>query len=322
MNSNNTSQATVNSGKPVVTVCCLTFNHAPFIEKTLNGFLKQVTAFPVQFLVHDDASTDGTQKILLKYAAMYPGRLEFILQPKNIWSQNINAFETEFFPRCQSEYIALCEGDDYWTDPQKLQRQVEYFEAHPEVALVHTDFAIDCPPGHDYLPYYESMQRRRRSGKIFPELFLGNFISTPTVMVRTELYRKVSKKFADENIDYNFDLLYWLEFARDHEIHFIPITTAVYRIHTGGVSHDRTFMDRNFGKILTYHLINSFRPDHISELDKGAVRLLGNRILDVSKLIHQKRTDQWKAWRKARELIGSLETLKLFFERFRGKMQK
>lgn len=322
MNSNNTSQATVKSGKPVVTVCCLTFNHVAFIEKTLDGFLKQVTTFPVQFLVHDDASTDGTQNILLKYATMYPGRLEFILQPKNIWSQNINAFETEFFPRCQGEYIALCEGDDYWTDPHKLQRQVEYFEAHPEVALVHTDFMIDCPPGHDYLPYYESMQLRRRSGKVFPELFLGNFISTPTVMVRTDLYRKASTKFAEENIDYNFDLLYWLEFARDHEIHFMPAKTAVYRIHPGGVSHDRSFMDLNFGKILTYHLDHSFRADHIKGLDRALMDQLGNRILDVSQLTHHRIIDRWKAWRKARELIGSLETLKLFFDRLRRKIQK
>ncbi len=121
-----------------VSVVCTAYNHAPYIRDALEGFLAQRTDFPVEILVNDDASTDGTAAILREYAARYPARIRVFCQEKNLYAQGLSPYDAALYPAARGDYIALCEGDDYWTDPEKLQRQADFLDAHPDYsACVH-----------------------------------------------------------------------------------------------------------------------------------------------------------------------------------------
>ncbi len=118
---------------PVVSVCCATYNHERFIRAAVDSFLMQQTSFPIEILIHDDASTDATGEIVAEYQARWPGVFVHVRQPKNLYSQGVRGLTCRFLlPRTRGAYVALCEGDDYWTDPLKLQKQVDFLEAHPD----------------------------------------------------------------------------------------------------------------------------------------------------------------------------------------------
>lgn len=124
------------SDAPLVSINCITYNHARYIRQTLDGFFMQETSFPFEILLHDDASTDETQAIVREYEERYPGVIHPIYQTENQYSRgNTNINYMFNYTRARGRYIAYCEGDDYWTDPHKLQKQVDYMEAHPECSL-------------------------------------------------------------------------------------------------------------------------------------------------------------------------------------------
>jgi glycosyltransferase involved in cell wall biosynthesis len=99
----------------------------------------QETSFPFEILVHDDASTDGTEKIILAYAENYPGIIRAVIQTENQYSKAGLIAHRFLFPKAKGKYIALCEGDDYWTDSTKLQKQVQFLEDHPEYVITYTN---------------------------------------------------------------------------------------------------------------------------------------------------------------------------------------
>ena len=121
-----------------VSVLCATYNHEEYLRQTLDSFVNQKTDFPLEVLVNDDASTDSTGDIIREYAAKYPEIIRPFYQKENLYSRRINLYDVVFFPACRGEYIAVCEGDDYWNDPEKLQLQVNWLDTHPEYsACVH-----------------------------------------------------------------------------------------------------------------------------------------------------------------------------------------
>lgn len=120
----------------MVSICCITYNQASYIRDALEGFVNQKTDFAYEVLIHDDASTDGTADIIREYADRYPDLIFPILQTENQYSKGLtNVSGTFNFPRARGKYIAMCEGDDYWTDDRKLQKQVDYLEANPGCSL-------------------------------------------------------------------------------------------------------------------------------------------------------------------------------------------
>jgi len=126
----------------LVSICCVTYNHVEYIRDTLESFLMQKTDFPIEILIHDDASTDGTVEIVKEYERKYPEIVKPIFQKENQYSQGIGISATYQYPRARGKYIAICEGDDYWTDPNKLQKQVDFLENNTEFGLVFTDVQI------------------------------------------------------------------------------------------------------------------------------------------------------------------------------------
>lgn len=121
---------------PLVSICCITYNHAPFIRKCLDGFLMQKVDFPIEILIHDDCSTDGTTDIIKEYAAKYPELIFPLYEEENKYSNGYKWKMDLFnYERVKGKYVAYCEGDDYWTEPTKLQRQVDFLESHPDYSV-------------------------------------------------------------------------------------------------------------------------------------------------------------------------------------------
>ncbi|MBT2772434.1 glycosyltransferase [Halomonas sp. ISL-60] len=121
-------------GEPVVTVLCPTYNHGPYIEDALKGFVSQKTNFPFEVIVIDDASTDDTQKIVSKYANEYPSLIFPVFNETNLRSQNKN-ISNKLKEMVRGKYIAMCEGDDYWVDESQLQQQYDFMENNPDYSV-------------------------------------------------------------------------------------------------------------------------------------------------------------------------------------------
>ena len=119
----------------VVSIVSLAYNHAKYIRQCLDGFIMQKTNFAFEVLIHDDASTDGTADIIREYELKYPNIIKPIYQTENQYQKGVAIGATYLYPRVQGKYIAECEGDDYWIDPLKLQKQVDLLEQNPEYSF-------------------------------------------------------------------------------------------------------------------------------------------------------------------------------------------
>lgn len=117
---------------PLVSISCITYNHDNYIREAIEGFLMQKTTFPVEILIHDDASTDKTASIVREYEEKYPHLIKPIYQTENQYSKRDGSIGRIQRGRARGKYYAICEGDDYWTDPLKLQKQVDFLEENPE----------------------------------------------------------------------------------------------------------------------------------------------------------------------------------------------
>lgn len=122
--------------KIMVSISCITYNHEKYIAEAIESFLNQKTNFKYEILIHDDASTDETSEIIRKYQEKYPDIIKPILQSENKYSKGIKRIDYKFnILRSTGKYIAMCEGDDYWTDPYKLQKQVDYMEKNDNCSM-------------------------------------------------------------------------------------------------------------------------------------------------------------------------------------------
>lgn len=120
------------SSLPLVSIRCLVYNHEPYLRQCLDGFVMQRTNFPFEAIVHDDASTDRSAEIIREYADKYPDIIKPIFETENQYSKHDGSIQKIMNEHMIGRYVAMCEGDDYWTDPYKLQKQVDFLESHPE----------------------------------------------------------------------------------------------------------------------------------------------------------------------------------------------
>jgi glycosyltransferase involved in cell wall biosynthesis len=134
--------------EPLVSVLCITYNQVDYIGQALESFIAQQTSFPFEILVNDDCSTDGTTELVLSYQERYPDLVQVVTHETNQYSQGVMPAESFLVPRARGRYLALCEGDDYFCDHTKLQRQVEVLEGDPELmACVHASENVQASTG-------------------------------------------------------------------------------------------------------------------------------------------------------------------------------
>lgn len=219
--------------KPVVSICCITYNQAKYISDCINGFLMQQTDFPIEIIIHDDCSSDETTHIIRQYAKKHPDLIFPIYETENQFSKGVRGMFAKYcIPRARGKYVAYCEGDDYWTDPHKLQKQVDILEAHPEVTMVYTLFSMVDPDNRPVKDGYdEPIKRMYASGDLFHKFIHRNFPLTCTVMLRREI------ALGDPAITppHKYDYSLFMEAALKGNLYFLNEYTAAYRRNPAGM---------------------------------------------------------------------------------------
>ncbi len=208
---------------PLVSVWMITYNHKPFIDQAIESVLMQKTSFPFELVVGDDGSTDGTWDIVKQYAQKFPSIIKARSNNPNI-GMIPNMVKT--LEECQGQYIAMLEGDDYWSHSGKLQLQVDYLNAHPECSLCAT--AFERLKGDELLP---DMPKQSHIG--FNQILIANTIGTATVLFPKRFITPQTFHYlAQFNIG-DWPLWCWLLKKGDGVV--LPEMTAVYRINESGV---------------------------------------------------------------------------------------
>lgn len=221
------------TSKPLVSIDCIAYNHEKYIEDALEGFLIQETDFPFEILVHDDASTDKTADIIKEYEARYPNLIKPIYQIENQFSKG-NYPSSINRKRAKGKYIALCEGDDYWLDPKKLQKQADFLEENPDYSMCFHGAMIDAPLHFKYkLKLYNHLENKDYSGE---EILKKWTIPTASVVHRAEGEYTDKLNNIYQHPDYIYgDIILFLNLAELGKIHCMNQKMSVYRIHEDSV---------------------------------------------------------------------------------------
>ncbi len=235
-----------------VSICCMTYNQAGFLAFAIDSFLRQKTDFPFEIIIHDDASTDNTKDLLLSYQKKYPDIIKLILQKKNIYQNGGKPFH-EIFSISKGQYLALCEGDDYWRDEYKLQKQYEFMKKNPKTAITYhkSIIAEGLIETDKFALKDENYRNYSRS-----ELLKGKgAISTQTVMISNKILPLPEEYFNVTNED---SFLFVLSGLVGDGKFIDTIKPSAYRIHEGGVWSRKGSYYRDSKRMASYYWISVF----------------------------------------------------------------
>ena len=249
--------------KILVSIRCLVYNHEPYLRQCLEGFVMQKTNFRFEAIVHDDASTDGSATIIREYAEKYPDIIKPIYETENQYSKRDGSLTRITNAACRGKYIAICEGDDYWIDPQKLQKQVDFLEAHPDYLLCGTNGLILWDNGTNAPEYFN---RNFTSRELMPEDVIGKWpFPTASLMYRHELFA-----FLDsfKCRTYNGDIRIILVALANGRIWSLADITTVYRKNndanssTNRVKAKKDHGEFYFGQMIKLYSSYDIYTDH------------------------------------------------------------
>jgi glycosyltransferase involved in cell wall biosynthesis len=234
---------------PLVTVACITYNHAPFIKQCLDGFLMQKVNFDYEIVVNDDASTDNTQEVLKEYHNKYPDKIKLILRTENLYSIGVTKiFYHTIIKHSKAKYIATCEGDDYWTDEYKLQKQIDFLEANPEYnfsmgRVMHLNQADGALTDR---PEFSELFRK-------PYLTIRDYLKSFFSQTSTYVFKREGFDFPSFcNHFHGEDILIVAVATKHGKIKFHDEVFSVYRIHPGGVTQKAQEWKMHFLDINNY----------------------------------------------------------------------
>ena len=270
-----------------VSICCVTYNHAKFIEQCIVGFISQITNFKFEIIIHDDASDDETSEIIKKCLIEYPNIIIPILQVENQWMKyGLNPLINYVIPRAKGKYIALCEGDDYWTDPYKLQKQVDFLEANPDYSI--------CWGGYSEL-HMSNNQLIKPQWKDElvgdHEINLENVFSPYCTLTFTALFRSNCLNTVRINEFNHFrDNTIYIQCLIQGKGYLINSDFGVYRIHEGGVYSALSDFEKSSSSYLNIRealsKINGSRSKNLVEIKKQLIKMTLERL--PKKLFYQK----------------------------------
>lgn len=219
---------------PLVSVFSWSYNHLDCISPSIDSILIQKTTFPIEIIIHDDASNDGTIDVIKEYEAKYPKLFRNIIQTENQWSQGKSVMDP-LMTAPRGKYIALTHGDDYWTDPYKLQKQVDYLNVNEDAVLCFHPVKILMQDGllrDDFITKVPDNYKR-----IEVISAQGNFLHTPSVV-----FRNVIRQFPDMIHETPIgDYFLQMLLAEHGEFHQLPDVMAVYRHGVGVWSNQEQF---------------------------------------------------------------------------------
>lgn len=265
---------------PLVSICCITYNHEKYIEDALEGFLIQETDFPFEILIYDDASTDRTANIIREYEALCPTLIKPIYQKENQYSQGKKPNPEFNFPRAKGKYVALCEGDDYWTDRHKLLKQIRFLEDNPEFVIAY----------HDCQPFNCSGKLDIDFGGAKKDLDKLDIQKATPIYTLTACFRSVIKTFPPEHYTARYgDKFIWSLLGDYGKGKYMPeIQPAMYRIHKKGVHSLATKRQRLYFSISTYSALFAYhsRVDNkkIADYFANKIFIASIRYLGISNI--------------------------------------
>lgn len=222
--------------EPLVSIRTSTYNHEKYIRQCIEGILMQKTDFPFEYIIGEDCSTDGTMAIVREYAQKYPDVIRVVTDDVNV---GMRANGLRCIERCRGKYMAICEGDDWWTDPYKLQKQVDFLESHPDHVMCTTSYSsIRMKDGH----VKEGVKDGQGRDITLRSLIKKNRIGTLTVLYRKDVLTRFEEEVRPVMPNFRMgDITLWLYMAHEGKIHELPCTTAMYRILENSASHSDDF---------------------------------------------------------------------------------
>lgn len=222
---------------PLVSICCISYNHEPYIKDALNGFLSQKTTFPFEIVISDDCSKDNTHKIIKDYADKHPDIFRNVSSSHNIGSSKNFIYVQEC---AKGKYIALCEGDDYWTDPLKLQKQIDILEADESLMACCTNSSVVDEQGN--------VLEKRWAKPIVPNSIEGKYTlrdffnqghtyPTASIVFRRSHFDEICEKFQKTQNPYLGDWTLWIAILCFGDMYYLDEVTCAYRINPTSVTH-------------------------------------------------------------------------------------
>ena len=305
-----------------VSITCKIYNHEPYIRKTLDSFVNQQTTFKYEILLHDDASTDGTREIIKEYFYKYPDKIRAVLQDQNQYSQGKIISHEFLHPLVNGKYIALCEGDDYWPDYNKLQKQYDFLEQHKDYSAVGgvTKYFDD-----NDREVFEPLPREEFSGKDADEqCYLNNpaaNIGSNTLMYYTQYIKEQCYLDAFKESPKVGDILLILHLFDRGKIYIMNDIFQNHRIQTRpNASNYNNIFDNNTRIAHSMAVINSVENNFGSQhnLDRWIYRQLTPYLVqcirrrNIKSFIQcysmmPKRYKKYSAFKICRELFKALQ---------------
>ncbi len=215
---------------PLVSVRCLCYNHEKYLRNAIDGILMQETDFPFEVIIHDDASSDGSQSIIREYAKKYPQIIVPVLQEENQYSKGIRITKIFIEPLIRGKYCALCECDDYWTDKHKLQKQIDFLETHPDYSICgHSFLTVDRQGNYMY------RDRRVKNGEhdiSLEDIILNKDMPQTATLVYRQKDRTEMPEFFDKVLVGDYPLRLYM--STRGKFHYMPDGMSCYRRHGEG----------------------------------------------------------------------------------------
>jgi glycosyltransferase involved in cell wall biosynthesis len=250
------------------------YNHEEFIAEAIDGVIMQKTNFPIEIVLGEDFSTDNTRMIVQRYVDRYPEIIKPLFHKKNI-GMMANCIQT--IRACKGKYIAMCEGDDYWTDPLKLQKQVDFLEANPDFSM--------CAHNSDILEYGELKKIPPINGEVFS---IEDIISLDWgIMTATIMFRRDALEIPDwfstiKNDDYGIQLLVSLK----GKVKVLPEAMSVYRKHVGGISTTLRPLSQAAWVIYLLYQFNKYTSGKYKSLITGKIKRIYKNQIGFAKEYH------------------------------------
>lgn len=288
----------MNKSTALVAIHCLVYNHEPYLRDCLEGFVMQQTNFPFVAIVHDDASTDGSATIIREYETKYPHIIKPIYETENQWRKpdgSLGRIMNQAIDATGAKYVAMCEGDDYWTDPLKLQKQVDILEADETLMAVCTDTSI--------VDNHSNLLNPKRGGVVKDDIegryTLRDFFNynhqypTASVLYRNSHREALREKYARTINAYLGDWTMWICLHIFGDFYFINKPMVAYRINPTSVTHSNVDKRRlglakeNFRLI---PIIANILPDEYKDIKDNLTKETGwmwFNLANAYKYLHQ-----------------------------------
>lgn len=269
----------MDSDNVLVSIICDVYNHEPYLRDCLEGFINQKANFTYEILIHDDASTDNSVNIIKEYVNKYPHLFKPIFQTENQYSKGMSIWYDIQIPRAKGKYIAICEGDDYWIDPYKLQKQVDILENDETLMACATNTITVSNTGEVLSEYTENIVKDNKEGRYNLRDFMHTTHQYPTasVLYRRKEEDKIKEYCRITRNPYFGDWNLWIALHIIGDFYYIDDVTTAYRINPTSVTHSNVDKRRlglakaNFEIIKNVQSILPEEYDDIrKELDKTA----------------------------------------------------